>query len=480
MNAWIENETRTADFGDERLDRRFGLLLGRLADKPSLSIPAACEGLAETQAAYRFFDNEEVTSEKVLRPHRDATLERVRGQKVVIVAQDTSELDLTRKQEKVGGPLNDKSRWGLFVHPLLVMTPERVPLGVWQAEFFSRDADEFDRPQAVKRRERREKPYEEKESVRWRDGYHGACALAGEVPETLVVCVSDSESDIYECFVDGAHDGAPDGARARAEWIVRACQDRAVCGSTAGLYATVAATTVLGRETIEVSKRDALSSEDRKRQKARTARTAIVTIRAAQVELRPPARPDGKLPKATINVVLVEEEDPPPGEEPIRWILLTSLPIDTYEAVRRVIAYYTCRWEIEVFFRVYKGGCRIEDLQLETEARLKVAAAIYLIVAWRVLYLLMMGRECPDVPCTVAFSDDEWQSVYTIVKKTKLPRRVPTLLEMIEMIASLGGHLGRKHDGPPGPKTMWIGLQRMRDFTAAWIAFGPRSAAGVV
>ena len=89
MEAWIAKETRTADFGDERLDRRFALLLNRLADKPSLSIPAACGGLAETQAAYRFFDNKRVTPEKVLRPHRDATLERVRAEKVVIVPQDT-------------------------------------------------------------------------------------------------------------------------------------------------------------------------------------------------------------------------------------------------------------------------------------------------------------------------------------------------------------------------------------------------------
>ena len=113
MQDWIANETRTADFGDERLDSRYRVLLDRLSDKPSLSIAAACQGGAEVAAAYRFFDNERVAAEAVLRPHIDATVERVRSQAVVLVPQDTTELDLTRRHEKVGGPLNDESRRGL-------------------------------------------------------------------------------------------------------------------------------------------------------------------------------------------------------------------------------------------------------------------------------------------------------------------------------------------------------------------------------
>lgn len=476
MDAWIANETRTADFGDERLDRRFALLLDRMAGKPSLGIPAACGGWAETQAAYRFFDNERVTPDKVLQPHRDATLERVSAETVVIVAQDTTELDLTRRSERVGGPLNDLNRRGLFVHSLLVVTPQRIPLGVWRAEFWSRDAGAFDRRQDEKRRERKRKPFEEKESVRWRDGYRGACALAREASGTLVVCVSDSEGDIYECFVES---DSQEGKK--AEWIVRACQDRAVSGTTAGLWASVAATPVLGRQVIDVRTRHASTGSDRKRQKARTARQATVTIQATRVELRPPHRVGRELPKAVIHAVLVREENPPGGEESVRWLLVTSLPIDSFDAIGRVIAYYTCRWEIEVYFRVLKGGCRVEDLQLEREDRLRACAAVYLIVAWRVLSVLMLGRECPTMPCTAVLADEEWQSVYVMVTKEKVPREVPTLAKMIELIARLGGHLGRKHDGPPGPKVMWIGLQRMRDFSAAWLTFGPnRASAGVV
>lgn len=119
-----------------------------------------------------------------------------------------------------------------------------------------------------------------------------------------------------------------------------------------------------------------------------------------------------------------------------------------------------------------KSGCTIEQLQLETDERLVACLTLYMIVAWRVLYITMLGRECPDLPCDAVFEEAEWQAVYTVVKKQPLPRQPPRLAEMVAMIAGLGGHQGRKHDGPPGPKTMWIGLQRMQDFATAWVLFG--------
>jgi hypothetical protein len=121
MQDWIANETRAADFGDERLDRRYRVLLDRLGDKPSPSIPAACQSGAEVAAAYRFLDNDRVAAERVLQPHIDATVERVRSRAVALVPRDATELDLTRRPEQVGGPLNDASRRGLYAHPQLAI-----------------------------------------------------------------------------------------------------------------------------------------------------------------------------------------------------------------------------------------------------------------------------------------------------------------------------------------------------------------------
>ena len=280
MQAWVEEEARGADFGDERLNRRFELLLDRLSEKPTLSIPSACHGWAETKAAYQFFDNERTDAVKVLKPHHEATVQRARAQSVVIVAQDTTEVESRRKSERVGGPLSDDSRWGLFVHPLLAMTPQRVPLGVVTAKIWSRKPEELAKSQEERRRSRKAKLIEEKESVRWLEGYQSACALAVEVPETMIVAVSDSEGDIYECF-QAAQQGA-------AEFIVRGCQDRAVLEEQQpALMQTLASKPVLGKRKIRVSKREASTGDKtKKRKQARAGRKATVTIRAARIKRR--------------------------------------------------------------------------------------------------------------------------------------------------------------------------------------------------
>ena len=145
-------------------------------------------------------------------------------------------------------------------------------------------------------------------------------------------------------------------------------------------------------------------------------------------------------------------------------LLLTNLPVTTPEQVIEKINWYLCRWQIEIYFRILKSGCNIEKLQLEHVERLRPALALYMIVAWRVLYLTVMGRECPELPCDVVFETSEWQAVYLVATKTRPPAHPPTLNTMVRMVAGFGGFLGRKHDGEPGPQSMWIGLQRTRDF----------------
>jgi hypothetical protein len=469
MNAWIEEELKTVDLGDERLDRRFEIVLERFAAKPSVSIPAACQGWAETQAAYRFFDNERVEPWSVLQPHHQATLERIRQHAIVLTVQDTTELDMTREQEQVGGPLSWETQIGFHNHVLLAITPERVPLGVMEAEIWARDPEDFH-----KRDQKAQKPIEEKESYRWLQGYRRACEIAEASPQTLVVCISDSEGDVFECYAEAAAEAQENGKR-KAEWIVRSAQDR--CTTTAGvsMMATVTPTPVLHRFEVKVSKRRASSGKGKtqKRRQEREARTATCTVQATRVSLKAPGRKGMRLNNQAVNVVLVREVNPPPGAEPIEWLLLTSLPIGTLEQVQKVVEYYCCRWEIEIYFRILKSGCRVEELQLETAERFTACLAVYLIVAWRVMYVTMMGRTCPDLPCDAVFADEEWQSVYWVVTKQPPPKVAPSLERMVQLIASLGGYLGRKSDGPPGPQPIWIGIQRMHDYAIAWTIFGP-------
>jgi hypothetical protein len=238
----------------------------------------------------------------------------------------------------------------------------------------------------------------------------------------------------------------------------------------------VASTPILAERTLDVRGRNPKSTDDRKRKQPREARTATVEIRAARVKLRGPNRPGGKLADVEINVVLVSEPNPPPGAEPIEWLLLTDLPIDTVEDVDRVIGYYKCRWQIEIYYKILKSGCKVEESQLERAERFEPYLALCMIVAWRVMYVMMLGRECPDLPCDVAFEDDEWRAVYATVKKEPPPSQPPPMKTIIGLVASLGGWLGRKCDGEPGPKAMWVGMQRMTDLALGWRARIEQSA----
>jgi transposase Tn5 family protein/transposase-like protein len=508
MHAWVNEELRTAAMGDKRLDNRFAALLGQLSDQPTQSIPVACGERKEAVAGYRFFDNEKVDGAKVLQPHINATRERCRTHSVVLAIQDTTEVDLTRKQEKVGGPLNKDTRWGLYVHPVLAVTPERVPLGVLDAEIWNRDPVEFAQSAAEKKKQRRLKPIEEKESYRWLEGYRVADKLAKDCPQTRVINVADSEADIYDIYAEASAAAQPPakmppakpatGRKAakksaaveplakalpaaanpvtepRADFIVRSChEDRQLHETEKNLRQILLCMKPIGRMTIEVSKRDT-SPDSPKRKKPRSARQAQVTIRATRTLLEPPDRQgDKKLPPVWVNAVLVLEEKPPEGEEPIEWLLLTSLPIATADEVHAVIDYYCVRWQIEIYFRVLKSGCQIEKLQLEKTERVLPCLAMYMIVAWRIMHVTMLSRTCPEMPCDEVLEEAEWKAVYLVVMKKPAPVTPPTLEELVELIAQLGGYQGRKQDGPPGPKAMWIGMQRMRDFATAYECFGP-------
>ena len=196
---------------------------------------------------------------------------------------------------------------------------------------------------------------------------------------------------------------------------------------------------------------------------------------AACVTLRPPWRHDRKLPEVPVNVVLVQEIDAPANEPAVEWILLTSLPIDELEQVREVVQDYCVRWMIEVFFRVLKSGCRVEARRFEHIDRLLPCLAVYLIVTWRTLYVCRLGREFPDMSCEAIFEPAEWKSVYQIVRREPPPKRPPTLSQMVRLVAQLGGYVNRKRKDPPGPQTVWLGLQRTHDIALCWQTFGPEA-----
>jgi hypothetical protein len=476
LAPWVIAEMKTAELNDKRLNDRLREVLSQLADRPTASIPAACGGRAEMVAAYRLFDNDKATFDNVLQAHRDATRDRMAAQPLVLLVQDTTEVDLTRPEQQVvgAGPLDGESRRGALLHLLHAFTPDGTPLGTAWGTAWVRDEEVG--CSRLSRAQRAATPIEDKESHRWVLTLRKAHEEAQHCPHTQFVCVADSEADIYELLVEASAEAQT------VDWIVRGCQDRALLaaqGEDAAekhLRERLVTQPVLFTHTIQVRGRKAkVSCEKRGRRQPRQSRVAEVGTRAARVTLRPPWRAGHKLPPITVNVVLVSELNPPADDEPVEWLLITSLPIDDLEQVRQVIQYYCLRWMIEVFFRVLKSGCRVEERRFEQIDRLLTCLAVYLIVAWRTLYVCRLGRNCPELNCEAVFEPAEWKAVWKVVRREDPPRQPPSLGVMVRLVAQLGGYVNRKRPDPPGPQTVWLGLQRMHDFALCWQLFGPEA-----
>ena len=467
----VADEFAGAQFGDARLTDRARSLAEALGEKPNISIPAALVTKAELEGCYRFFDNDKVTPERILKPHIERTYQRIDALDFALLVQDTTEIDLTRPQQQVqgAGPMDCESRRGGFFHPTIAFDVNGVPLGIvgqvsWTREEISKQS------KSDKQNERRRTPIEDKESYRWLEGLHAAERATTACPETTCVCVGDSEADIFALMA-----AAIRSEQANLQLLIRAGQNR---NTTAGedWAEQVRSTPVIGHQTVSVRARTAKTGQAKSaRSKSRQARTAELEIRKATIELSRPLHGDRRLPSSiTVNVVLCEEPNPPVGADAISWMLVTTLPIASDEDVQRVISFYCTRWQIEVYFRTLKSGCRIERRRFETLDRILNCLAFYSVVAWRVMYVCHLGRQCPEMDCEVLFEPSEWKSVYAVLGEPVPEEGCPSLNEVVRMISRLGGFIDRRKNDP-GTQTLWVGLQRCYDLSNAWNTFGPGS-----
>lgn len=449
---------------------------------PSASVQSACSGWAEAMAAYRLFNNPKVTLEKILEPHRRELLVRAAQDRGVALIQDTTELDYSSHTAMSGrGVLNSEKRRGFYLHTQYAVAENRVPLGVWHTQVAVREK--------IKRSYRASAPIEEKESYRWVEGMRHAHALARELPDQEVFSVCDREGDIYEVLHECAQFQRQDGRAAHL--LVRANLNRLVdsltpCGQSdpvrekdgeavkGKLFELTDRAQPLGCVEFTIPARRGIRKIDGKSKPFhRKARTVRQQIKACEVTLTLPGRhrKGVKLTPGRIWMVVAEEIDPPadPDEEPLFWVLLTSYPVECFEDAHRILNLYMARWDIEVFHRVLKTGCKVEHLRFQDYDAFKPALACNMIVAWRLQYLVHLGRQCPELPCSSVFSEDEWRAAVAVDRKVADPATLtePSLGELVRIIARFGGHLGRKNDAPPGAQCMWTGLARVRDFAIA-------------
>jgi len=444
---WCASELAGLQLGDQRLHHRAEQILQARWAQPQATFYGSFSAWGPAKGAYGFIEQKraQMCMENLLAPHVEATQARMAAEKVVLLPQDTTTLNYTGLKKTTGlGPLGEEEKaQGLWLHSLLAIRPDGLPLGLAKAECWAR-------AKADPARGRNAKSIDEKESLRWLEALHTSATMARRMPQTQLVVMADREGDLYEL-----HDAVQQGPE-NLHILIRAQHDRKLeCHEK--LWAFMAHQPLGQERQLKVP-----------RGRGQKARTATVELRWAPISIQAPAVGCKKgWPALKLWAVWVLEINPPDGIEPIEWMLLTDLPVASAEEAWEKVQWYCERWGIEEWHRVLKTGCGAEHREFKTAEHLKRVLAFDLIIAWRVLACLKLGRTLPQLPATVIYTEEELEVLCRALKKKENHAQL-TLQQANQMTARFGGYLGRKGDGDPGAESLGIGLRRLSDMVEGW------------
>jgi len=434
-----------AEFGDERVSKRLPRILKQLSSKPEASISASCLDPYQAKAAYRFVGNEDVTTDAITKIAHDVTIENITAANppVVLIPQDTSGISYNtlRATSGLGSMGNNKDALGIQLHSAVAFGEDGEVFGLLAQKIWVRPPENFGRSDST----RAKMPIEEKESYKWLETMENAEV---SLPEgTMAVHICDREGDIFELFCKAEE--------IKANYLCRRTFNRSIeeKDGLKKLDDYVNALPEDGRVTIRVP-RDSHTN--------RKERDAEMAIKFGRCRIKKSVTLAGnkELPESIeVYVISAVETTPPAGQEKIIWRLITNVPTVNFEDALTRIQWYTQRWKIETFHRTLKSGCKVEELQCSTADKLMKLITIYSIISLQIMLLTYVARTRPDETCEIILTEDEWKILYRVAKKTKeLPEKPPTVYEAVNMIAKLGGFLGRKSDGYPGVTVVWRGL----------------------
>jgi hypothetical protein len=397
QDHWVEEELDGLDLGHAKLHRRFAQMLQDRWAHPDWSFYTSFGGAAGGKAAYAFVENgrSDLLFPNLLAPHQNNTRRRMAAEKVVVLAQDTTALSYnTLKQTKGLGPIGDDRNpgRGLLLHSLQAFRLDRIPLGCAWAKVWAREP-------VSDTAHRNKQSIDQKESVRWVEAFQTAATIAAQMPQTAIIVSGDRESDIMDLY-DRATVTPPN-----LHFLIRAQHDR-VLDSGEKLRDYLSRLPCGATMVVEIP-----------RNKDRLARTATLELRWAKIHIQPPRVGCKNSWGATgLWVLIASEINPPKGSEPIDWVLLSDLKIESAKTARRLVRWYGLRWGIECWHQVLKDVCKVETRQMKSDQALTRALALDMIVAWRVLLLCRLGKAHPHLPASLLYSPEELAILETLKK----------------------------------------------------------------
>ncbi len=457
-SEWAKNEFGGAVLGDKRLTERLVKIADSLTSLPESSINQACESWSEAKAAYRFFQNENVKESDILASHINKTVERTKAYKRILVVQDTSYISYTSHEKTNGlGAIAGRRGKGIMMHTALAVSTEGLVLGIVDQKVDSREL--ISKEEKKQRRHQLSNIHiEDKESIRWLESLKKTNDMIDST-QTEVITVCDREADIYD-FFELAHD-------LNSAVLVRASQDRDInkksrfSSDKQKLWKFVEGFPCVGEIEVEIPTRD-----------NKPKRTAHLEVRFGKFMMNPSSKNiryrTEELPNLPLYTVYVVEKNFSLEEKPLEWMLLTNLPVNTFDEAVEKVSWYCLRWKIEILHKILKSGLKVEECRLGTAERLKRYLTVMSIIGWRIFFITTIARANPTLPCTTLLTKEEWKVLYVKIHRKSCPNVAPSIKEAILWIAQLGGHLARKNDPEPGPYVLWKGYKRLFDLAEGW------------
>lgn len=459
--APLSEEFSDVQLGDRRLARRLKHIVDAAEKAPSASLPVQAGSTADLEGTYRFVENSRVSAEAVLDAHVRCTIERAAACSHVYVVHDTTEFMFGGEKYRDGlGWIHGPKEHGFFGHFSICVSPESEPLGTLGLYAWHRKGETKGR-----RSQKASQSDPDRESLRWID----SALLSGELlyQKTEAIHLMDREGDSYELLAFLLENDQ--------RFVIRLTHDRRLEGGrlapqTPKLFESLSSSPFFFQREVTLSERSKHKcARSSKTFPARARRTAGLEVRAESREIFIANGAPSHLPRSLkLNFVEAREVNPPEGEEPVIWRLVTSEPIETEEQVAAVVDAYRKRWIIEEFFKALKTGCRYQEHQLESSQTLLILLAIETAVAWRMLLVRWMAHNEPDAPGDRILNKTQLTLLSELAKqkKRKFPSE-PTAQFLLYEIAALGGHI--KNNGPPGWLVLRRGFDQLLSIERGWV-----------
>jgi hypothetical protein len=450
-----------AQLGDERRAERLEVIVGQLEQDPSKSFPRAMGSDAALEGFYRFINNDGFGAADILAPHLEATMKRARALRTVVAVHDTTNVEYGGKREDLG-PTSSKHHFGFVAHVVLMVDEEEcLPLGVAHLETLIRTGKKWAKRRKEGQRVTADLQDKTRESLRWIRGVDAVESLGND--EVDIVHVTDAEGDFFELL---AYLEDQD-----ARFVIRAGQlDRVVLknGEPQNLRELADAIVPATWREVDLSERKhprRTNIQTRIRHPERNGRRAKLAIGATRIALQKTRYCGVRAATFEVNVVRVWEPNPPPGQPPVEWVLITTEDCTSKRKLERIVDLYRKRWMIEEYFKALKSGCALEQRQVESYDALRKVLALFIPIAYRLLLLRALERLDPTAPASRAFSSTDLELMQQAPSNRKLPRP-RTVADALAHLARLGGHI--RNNGRPGWQTLSWGYQKLLTMRMGW------------